>query len=154
MNWRWGVEARNMTLFSELTHPADWEDGRQMSQNSHLIGVSMPGSFVDQTVQFSRLVISNSLWPHGLQHAKPPENHQLPELTHTHVHRVGKAIQSSHPLSSPSLPFCLSLVYSASTTYEKTCWKVPLGESATCDKPHTNISRETRLCKSQSSTSF
>ena len=30
-------------------------------------------------------------------------HHQLPELTQTHhVHRVGDAIQSSHPLSSPS----------------------------------------------------
>ena len=31
-------------------------------------------------------------------------HHQLPELTQTHVHRVGDIIQSSHPLSSPSLP--------------------------------------------------
>ena len=30
--------------------------------------------------------------------------HQLPELTQTHVHRVGDAIQPSHPLSSPSPP--------------------------------------------------
>ena len=30
--------------------------------------------------------------------------HQLPELTQTHVHRVGDAIQSSHPLSSHSHP--------------------------------------------------
>ena len=30
--------------------------------------------------------------------------HQLPELTQTHVHRVGDAIQQSHPLSSPSYP--------------------------------------------------
>ena len=29
---------------------------------------------------------------------------QLPELTQTHVHRVGDAIQPSHPLSSPSSP--------------------------------------------------
>ena len=28
--------------------------------------------------------------------------HQLPEFTQTHVHRVGDAIQPSHPLSSPS----------------------------------------------------
>ena len=28
----------------------------------------------------------------------------LPELTQTHVHRVGDAIQPSHPLSSPSPP--------------------------------------------------
>ena len=31
-----------------------------------------------------------------------PVHHQLPELTQTHVHRVGDAIQPSHPLSSPS----------------------------------------------------
>ena len=31
-------------------------------------------------------------------------HHQLPELAHTHVHRVGDAIQLSHPLSSPSPP--------------------------------------------------
>ena len=31
-------------------------------------------------------------------------HHQLPELTHTHVHWVSDAIQPSYPLSSPSLP--------------------------------------------------
>ena len=31
-------------------------------------------------------------------------HHQLPEFTQTHVHRVSDAIQSSHPLSSPSPP--------------------------------------------------
>ena len=33
-----------------------------------------------------------------------PVHHQLREFTQTHVHRVGDAIQPSHPLSSPSLP--------------------------------------------------
>ena len=33
-----------------------------------------------------------------------PVRHQLPELTQTHVRRVGEAIQPSHPLSSPSPP--------------------------------------------------
>ena len=33
-----------------------------------------------------------------------PVHHQLPECTQTHVHRVGDAIQPSHPLSSPSPP--------------------------------------------------
>ena len=37
-----------------------------------------------------------------------PVHHQLPELTQTHVHRVGDAIQPSHPLSSPS-PLALNL---------------------------------------------
>ena len=33
-----------------------------------------------------------------------PVHHQLQEFTQTHVHWVGDAIQTSHPLSSPSLP--------------------------------------------------
>ena len=33
-----------------------------------------------------------------------PVHRQLPELTQTHVHRVGDVIQSSHPLSSISPP--------------------------------------------------
>ena len=33
-----------------------------------------------------------------------PVHHQLPEFTQTHIHRVGDAIQSSHPLSSSSPP--------------------------------------------------
>ena len=32
-----------------------------------------------------------------------PVHHQLPELTPTYVHRIGEAIQPSHPLSSPLL---------------------------------------------------
>ena len=35
-----------------------------------------------------------------------PVHHQLPEFTQTHVHRVGDAIQPSHPAISPSVvPF-------------------------------------------------
>ena len=34
----------------------------------------------------------------------PPVQHQLPELTQTHVHQVGDATQPSHPLSYPSPP--------------------------------------------------
>ena len=33
-----------------------------------------------------------------------PDHHQLPEFTQTHAHRVGDAIQPSHPLSSPFAP--------------------------------------------------
>ena len=56
------------------------------------------------SVQFSCSVVSNSLWPHESQHARPPIHHHLPEFTQTHVHRVGDVIQPSHPLSSPSPP--------------------------------------------------
>ena len=50
------------------------------------------------SVQNSCSVVSDSLQPHGLQHSRPPCHHQLPESTQTHVHRVGDAIQPSHPL--------------------------------------------------------
>ena len=33
-----------------------------------------------------------------------PFHHHLPEFTQTHIHRVGDAIQPSHPLSSPVPP--------------------------------------------------
>ena len=41
-----------------------------------------------------------------MNHSSPglPVHHQLPEFTETHIHRVGDAIQPSHPLSSPSPP--------------------------------------------------
>ena len=48
--------------------------------------------------------MSNSLWPYELQHARLPCPSPSPGAYSTHVHRVGDAIQSSHPLSSPSPP--------------------------------------------------
>ena len=41
-----------------------------------------------------------------MNHSTPglPVQHQLPEFTQTHVHRVSDAIQPSHSLSSPSPP--------------------------------------------------
>ena len=54
--------------------------------------------------QFSRSVVSDSLRPHESQHARPPRPSPTPDFTQTHVHRVGDAIQPSHPLSSPSPP--------------------------------------------------
>ena len=57
------------------------------------------------SVQFSHSVVSDSLWPRELQHARPPcPSPAPPEFTQIHVHRVGDAIQPSHPLSPPSPP--------------------------------------------------
>ena len=53
--------------------------------------------------QFSA-VISDPMQPHGLQTPGLPVHHQLLELAQTYVHRDDDAIQSSHHLSSPSLP--------------------------------------------------
>ena len=52
--------------------------------------------------QSSCSVVSNSLRPHGLQHASLPCLSTTPELTQTHVHRVTDSFQPSHPLSSTS----------------------------------------------------
>ena len=43
-----------------------------------------------------------------------PFHHQLPALNQTHVHRVGDAIQPSHPLLSPSPPTLQSFPASGS----------------------------------------
>ena len=56
------------------------------------------------SVQFSCSVVSDSLGPHGLQHARLPVHHQLPEPTQIQVQGVGDAIHPSHPLSFPSPP--------------------------------------------------
>ena len=54
------------------------------------------------SVQFSLSVMSDCLWPHGLQHARVSVHVQLPEPTQTHVHIISDAIQPSYPLSSLS----------------------------------------------------
>ena len=56
--------------------------------------------------QFSSVTQSSLtlLNPMDCSTAALPVHHQLLEFTETHVHRVGDAIQPSHPLSSPSPP--------------------------------------------------
>ena len=56
------------------------------------------------SVLFTCSVVSDSLWPHELQHIRPPAHHQPLESTQTHIYWVGDAIQPSHPLSPPSPP--------------------------------------------------
>ena len=56
------------------------------------------------TVQFSCSVMSDSATPMDCSTPGLPVHHQLSELTQTHVHWVGDAIQPSHPLLSPSPP--------------------------------------------------
>ena len=63
-----------------------------------------PNSWILSSVQFSRSVVSDSLWPLEPQHTGLPVHHQLPESTQTHVHWVGNAIQPFHPLLPPSPP--------------------------------------------------
>ena len=48
--------------------------------------------------------MSDSLLHHGLQHARSPVLHHLPEFAQVHIHWVHDAIQPFHPLSPLSLP--------------------------------------------------
>ena len=56
------------------------------------------------SVQFSHSVMSDSLWPHRLQHSRLACPSPTPGDAQTHVHRVGDTIQQSHPLLPPYLP--------------------------------------------------
>ena len=62
--------------------------------------------FIFDSDQFSSVAQSCLTLCDTMNHSTPglPVHHQLPELTQTHVHWVGDAIQPSHPLSSPSPP--------------------------------------------------
>ena len=59
--------------------------------------------FLSSVQSLSHVRHFSASWTAGL-----PVFHQLPEFTLTHVHRVGDAIQPSHPLSSPSPAFNVS----------------------------------------------
>ena len=56
------------------------------------------------SVQFSHPVMSNSLWPHELQHTRLPCPSPTLELAQTQVHWVSDAFQPFHLLLFPSPP--------------------------------------------------
>ena len=56
------------------------------------------------SVQFSRSVVSDSLWPHEPQHTRPPYPSPTPRAYPNSCDWVSDAIQPSHPLLSPSPP--------------------------------------------------
>ena len=59
-----------------------------------------------QRYQFSSVAQSCPTLCNPMNRSMPglPVHHQLREFIHTYAHRVGDAIQPSHPLSSPSPP--------------------------------------------------
>ena len=102
---------RNLVKWRETKEPLESEKGQwkswlktQHSENedhgiqSHNL---MVHQFSQSVQSLSRVRLCNPLnrsTPGLLVH------HQLPEFAQTHIHRVRDAIQSSHPLSSPSPP--------------------------------------------------
>ena len=63
-------------------------------------------SVPDAYIQFSSVPQScqNLCDPMDCSTPGLPLHHELPELTQTHVHHIGDAIQPSHPLSPPFPP--------------------------------------------------
>ena len=77
-----------------------WEDSEYRDKNGE------DGVLLFSSVQFNSVTQSCPTLCNPMNCSTPglPVHHQLPEFTQTHVHRVGDAIQPSHPLSSPSPP--------------------------------------------------
>ena len=63
-------------------------------------------AYKESDTQFSSVTQSCSTLCNLMDRSKPgfPVHHQLLELTQTHVHGLGDAIELSYPLSSPSPP--------------------------------------------------
>ena len=78
----------------------------QRSCSGNLFLTAHRSLFKRGSVQFSSVPQSCLTLCDSMNRSTPglPVHHQLPELTQTHVHRVGDAIQPFHPLSSPSPP--------------------------------------------------
>ena len=81
-----------------------------LSQGKRILLVSIMSpyitTFIILSVQFSSVAQLCPTLCDPMNHSTPglPVHYQLPEFTQTHVHRVGDAIQPSHPLSSPFPP--------------------------------------------------
>ena len=98
----WVLPANQGECFSHLLKESCFSlQGCWYGLQTDCVLTSLPGRQFS-SVQFSHSVMSDSLRTHGRSTPGLPVHQQLPESTQTHVHRVGDAIQPSHPLSSPS----------------------------------------------------
>ena len=86
-----------------LCHPMDCS---LLAFSVHEIFQARTLEWVASSVQFNSVAQSCPTLCSPMNRSTPglPVHHQLLEFTQTHVHRVGDAIQPSHPLSSPSPP--------------------------------------------------
>ena len=103
-------------MFTKFSlHPQFWPEGSSLSSfcfwyQTHISCEVRLGFFclcALHAFQFSSVQsLSRVRLCDPMDHSTPglPVHHQLSEFTQTHVHWVGDAIQSSHPLLSPSPP--------------------------------------------------
>ena len=94
-SWSWTSDwlESNFDFLCHLTHYL------MIQKNANILTFS-------NIMQFSSVAQSCPILCDPMNRSTPglPAHHQLSELTQTHVHRVGDAIQPSHPLLSPSPP--------------------------------------------------
>ena len=75
-----------------------------MDINRLLSFIFLKFSFLNIIVVVQSLLCLTLCNPMGCSMPGFPVHHQFPELTQTHVHHIGDAIQPSYSLSSPLLP--------------------------------------------------
>ena len=99
----WISSARVRTAHQVRSHSVSTPD---VYQQCTRISLQLPVPPPFQTLQFSSVAQSCPTFCDPMNRSMPglPVHHQLQEFTQTHVHQVSDAIQSSHPLSSPSPP--------------------------------------------------
>ena len=97
-------------IFQELTKCHAYHNALSHDSQAHIELWSSTKSIhsLSHLLLFSHSIVSDSLWPHGLQHARLPCPTPTPGAAQMHVYQVSDAIQPSHPLSSPSPAFNLS----------------------------------------------
>ena len=105
---------KSFPLYTNTTHPSNLLPNNESLANPQMFQIKLeiiPKQhllFVNYCVikLFSSVAQSCPTLCDPMNRSTPglPVHHQLPEFTQTHVHRVGDAIQPSHPLSSPSPP--------------------------------------------------
>ena len=144
-------------LIVELMYMSVWRDVLQFCQSQEWISSRHTENYQFSSVAQSCPTICD---PMGCSTPGFPVHHQLPELTQSHVHWVGDAIQSFHPLSSPSPPaFNLSqhqgLFQWVSSLHQKIKQSRKMGQVVTLGKTKTYKRKEmslTNLCGSSVTT--
>ena len=100
----WPPDVKSWLIWKDPDDGKDWgQEEKGMTEDEMAGWHHQLNRHQFSSVQFNFSVVSDSLWPHCSMPGFPV-HHQLSELAQTHVHRVGDAIQSPHPLSSPSPP--------------------------------------------------
>ena len=112
--WKWKLKVKSLSRVRLLVTP--WTAAYQaplsmdFSRQECWSGVPLPSPHLYaagikfSSVQFLSHSVVSDCNPVDCSTPGFPALHQLLELAQTCVHRVGDAIQSSHPLSSPSPP--------------------------------------------------